>query len=152
QFICRAIGVKLEDSSLRRGDMKRLSKRPKILANQAALNGAERGKAPDLTTTIPTYVPLQPIRAQHFGVFLRILLIFFLPLFTVCAATGEELSNSALQQIQALERDKDARTPAQEKMDSQLIYASKESWQGMVSYDAPDLRSEMRSEEDGRVL
>lgn len=41
------------------------------------------------------------------------------------AQAGQEISPEALAQIEALIREKDARTPAQKKIDSQLIYQTK---------------------------
>src|SRR5215510_859912 len=44
----------------------------------------------------------------------------------IVAAQGERISPSALRQIEALMEEKESRTPAQKKIDSQLIYRLKQ--------------------------
>ena len=56
------------------------------------------------------------------------------------------------QQIQALMADKDNRTKAQQKLDSQLIYAARESATGIILATAPKLRHGLKQEIDGRIL
>ena len=61
----------------------------------------------------------------------------------------ETVGESALTQIHALEQQKLERTPAQRKMDSQLIYALHTS---ALKLAAPDLQPDLQIAGDGRVL
>ena len=65
---------------------------------------------------------------------------------------GQDLSDSVRQQIQALQQEKESRTPAQQKMDSQLIYAAKKVAFGIASQAAPQLEPDVKLAEDGTVL
>src|ERR1035437_3404027 len=58
---------------------------------------------------------------------------------------------NAGQQIQALMADKDNRTKAQQKLDSQLIYAARESATGLLLPATPRLHHGLKSETDGRI-
>jgi subtilisin-like proprotein convertase family protein len=79
-------------------------------------------------------------------------------LFPVAAnhlnAAGPEflLAPQTRDQIDSLQTEKLSRTPAQRKLDSQLVYAVKEKRQGFVSGNAISLRSSVATERDGRVL
>jgi Subtilase family/HYR domain len=73
-----------------------------------------------------------------------------LPFRVVLAA--EPLSRSALRQIQAVEHEKAARTPAQNKMDSQFVYALKTRAVRMATRVAPQLQPDVEILPDGRVL
>src|ERR1035437_9522037 len=66
-------------------------------------------------------------------------------------ADAEAISDSALQQISALQAEKASRTPAQQKMDSQLIYALKQSLNQVIAPGVTNLRVLVQSESDGRV-
>ncbi len=66
-------------------------------------------------------------------------------------ALAEAISDSALQQISALQAEKASRTPAQQKMDSQLIYALKQSLNQVVAPGVTNLRVLVQAEADGRV-
>jgi hypothetical protein len=65
------------------------------------------------------------------------------------ALAQETVGESALTQIHALERQKLDRTPAQRKMDSQLLYGLHASALERV---APELRPDLQIAGDGRVL
>ncbi len=65
---------------------------------------------------------------------------------------GAKIGDQALQQILALDREKDARTPAQKKMDSQLIYAARKLASGVASAAAPAMEVDAKITADGRVL
>ena len=66
--------------------------------------------------------------------------------------SGARIGDQALQQILALDREKDARTPAQKKMDSQLIYAARKLATGVASSAAPAMEVDAKITPDGRVL
>jgi hypothetical protein len=61
---------------------------------------------------------------------------------------AEDVTESARKQILSLEQQKAARTPAQRKMDSQLIYAREP---GVFRFAAPDMKADVELV-DGRVL
>ncbi len=65
---------------------------------------------------------------------------------------AQEVSKEVASQIASLEQEKDARTPAQQKMDSQLIYASKMSQGYAISSAVKTLEVEIPEEENGGVL
>src|ERR1035437_3904414 len=67
------------------------------------------------------------------------------------SAFAEAISESALQQISALQAEKASRTPAQQKMDSQLIYALKQSLNQVIAPGVTNLRVLVQRESDGRV-
>ena len=72
------------------------------------------------------------------------------PLAFARPAPGEDtIDENALRQIQALEQQKLERTPAQIKMDSQLIYALHRS---VLRKVAPDVEPNLQIQDDGRVL
>src|ERR1035438_8704477 len=66
-------------------------------------------------------------------------------------ALAEAIRDSALQQISALQAEKASRTPAQQKMDSQLIYALKQSLNQAIAPGVTNLRVFVQAEADGRV-
>src|SRR5664279_6400169 len=66
-------------------------------------------------------------------------------------ALAEAIRDSALQQISALQAEKASRTPAQLKMDSQLIYALKQSLNQAIAPGITNLRVFVQAEADGRV-
>ncbi len=67
-------------------------------------------------------------------------------------ASPEKISPAALREIRGLEEEKKARTPAQRKMDSNLVYAHKKLLTGAASAAAPHMESMVKVEADGRVL
>jgi len=68
------------------------------------------------------------------------------------ASALDDLSRqNGAQQIQALMADKDSRTKAQQKLDSQLIYAARESATGRILPAAPRLQHGLKPETDGRI-
>jgi uncharacterized repeat protein (TIGR01451 family) len=71
--------------------------------------------------------------------------------FTLTSALGEPLSDSVQLQIQALHAEKDARTPAQQKIDSHLIYDLKQSLNLVAAPGVPKLRTSVRRTADGRA-
>ncbi len=71
------------------------------------------------------------------------------PLAVARPAPEEAIGESALRQIDSLERQKQERTAAQKKMDSQLIYAL---YKSVLKRVAPDLELDLGILEDGRVL
>jgi uncharacterized repeat protein (TIGR01451 family) len=80
-----------------------------------------------------------------------------LPIFglgsVALAADGGDLSPSALAQIQALQQEKASFTPVQQKMDSQLVFAIKQSRNELIANGAvPQLRIGVTNDSQGRVL
>jgi T5SS/PEP-CTERM-associated repeat protein len=91
---------------------------------------------------------------ERAGGFLRIVALTpILLLFpTAAVAAGDQgIAPSALAEIQALEQEKAMRTPAQQKMDSNLIYARRKLLTGVASTAAPHLQAEVKMQTDGRV-
>jgi PKD repeat protein len=68
------------------------------------------------------------------------------------AAQPANLSDNALNQIQALHAEKASRSPAQHKLDSQLIYAAKQRRGISIAAGVPLLRADIQFAPDGRVL
>src|ERR1051326_7991459 len=64
----------------------------------------------------------------------------------------EQLSDSVLQQIQALEDEKSSRTEAQNKLDSQFIYALNEKKSGLALSSAPQLKADVQILGNNEVL
>ncbi len=69
----------------------------------------------------------------------------------VAFAQTSELSESAKSQIQALIAEKEARTPAQQKIDSQLIYAAKGFNRQPIAPSVPSLETDVEIDERGEV-
>lgn len=67
------------------------------------------------------------------------------------AQNANDLKENTRQQIQALMADKASRTPAQLKMDSQLIYGTREKLGGKAHPAAAKMRAALKPESDGRV-
>jgi len=63
-----------------------------------------------------------------------------------------QISPAALRQISALETEKSRRTPAQNKMDSQLLYADRMRRGMPVAEGVPTQRVDLDQDEQGRVL
>ena len=70
----------------------------------------------------------------------------------VAPDTNGQISPGALKQIAALEEAKAARTPAQQKMDSQLLYADKMRRNVPVAEGVPTQRVDLDTDGQGRVL
>src|SRR5688572_3572103 len=67
-------------------------------------------------------------------------------------AAADPISESAQTEIAALIAEKNGRTPAQRKMDSQLVYFLKQK-QNAVSLEAvPNLETAVEADENDRVL
>src|ERR1043166_8882367 len=71
---------------------------------------------------------------------------------TVRTFAAEPLSDSALAQIQALQSEKASRTPAQRKMDSQLVYAVKQSRNEVIAAGVAQLHIGAKVEADGSII
>ncbi len=65
---------------------------------------------------------------------------------------SDEISESALEQIRAIEEQKDARTPEQMKMDSHLVEACDEARQGIATLAAPEVAAEFATDAVERIL
>ena len=77
--------------------------------------------------------------------------VFLLAWTTGLGQTTAGLNARAKVQIAALLREKAARTPVQQKINSQLIYAAKQHRQGFINEDAPNLKFSLELEKDGQV-
>ncbi len=73
---------------------------------------------------------------------------------TVDAAQGqgEKISDSALSQIRSLIEAKRARTPEQQKLDSNLLAAIKVNRGEAIAKNAPSLRPDVKLDAQGKVL
>src|SRR5258707_5226827 len=71
---------------------------------------------------------------------------------TLAVVRGEVLSESALQQIQALQAEKACFTPVQQKMDSQLVFALKQSRnQPIANGGVPQLKISAKADANGYI-
>ncbi|HEV2391597.1 MAG TPA: S8 family serine peptidase, partial [Verrucomicrobiae bacterium] len=84
--------------------------------------------------------------------------LFWLPVFLcaigvqIASAAPRDISAHTRDQIQILQDEKASRTPAQRKIDSQLIYSLRERHQKFLSRNLPSLKPVLKLERDGRVL
>jgi len=67
-------------------------------------------------------------------------------------SASQAISTDALQQIQALEDDKESRTPAQRKIDSQLLYATRMERAQPIASGVSSLQVNVGASEQGRVV
>ena len=67
------------------------------------------------------------------------------------AQTPNLLSQTARQQIAVLLHEKAERSPAQQKMNTQLIFANRQRTQGFINAAVPQLQVALKYEKDGRV-
>src|SRR5262249_41381885 len=65
---------------------------------------------------------------------------------------SQSVSTQALQQIQALEDEKESRTPAQQKIDSQLLYAIKMARSEPIAASVNSLQVNVNQSDSGRVV
>ena len=91
-------------------------------------------------------------KANRSGLLLAIAVAQLLYLWQSISAADPGLTPNALAEIQALEQEKAARTPAQQKIHSSLIYARRKHLTGVASPAAPHLLPDVKFEPDGRVL
>ena len=63
-----------------------------------------------------------------------------------------KISETAARQIQALVDEKQSRTPAQQKMDSQLVYALKQNRGGAIATGVPTLRTRVVIDDTGKTV
>jgi len=74
---------------------------------------------------------------------------------SVAGQNGQRLSDAAFenakQQIAALSADKAKRNKAQQKLDTQLIFAARQQATGVIHPAAPKLRHSLKAESDGRI-
>jgi hypothetical protein len=68
------------------------------------------------------------------------------------SATTQSISNDVMQQIQALEDEKESRTPAQQKIDSQLLYATKMERAEPIAAGVSSLEVNVNQSDTGRVV
>jgi len=68
------------------------------------------------------------------------------------SATTQSISNDVMQQIQALEDEKESRTPAQQKIDSQLLYATKMQRAEPIAAGVNSLEVNVNQSNTGRVV
>src|ERR1041385_7089530 len=72
--------------------------------------------------------------------------------FVMTSPAAPELLPQTREQIRILQEEKLSRTPAQKKLDSQLLYALRERRQGVAVRNLTSMRSALSVESDGRVL
>ena len=75
----------------------------------------------------------------------------FASLTTVTAQNLADAPERVQQQMQSLQAEKAARSPAQNKMDSQLIFAARQKRDGFAHKDVPQLRASVETAIDGRA-
>jgi Calx-beta domain/Subtilase family len=68
------------------------------------------------------------------------------------SSSQQSISAAALQQIQALEDEKESRTPAQQKIDSQLLYATKMERAQPIAAGVNSLKVNVGATEQGTVV
>ena len=78
-------------------------------------------------------------------------LFFILGSLTSSLAQDKSISSEALSQIGDLLKEKRSWTPAQNKLDSQLIFAAKRGRGLFFAPDAPHIRLDVDFEKDGRI-
>src|SRR6266404_3226671 len=79
-------------------------------------------------------------------------LLAFAMFWTICSLAAEGISESAFAQIRAFQQEKAARTPAQRKLDSQIVYALRQSRNELASFGITNVRPNLKFETDGRLL
>src|SRR5581483_10488873 len=106
-----------------------------------AIPGVQRQSG---TAAMGSTMPVQPRQGPQPGVARRVK--------PAVAAGGPEISEQAWKQINALEEAKDHRTAAQQKIDSQLLYADAMRRGVPVAAGTPTQRVELDWDKEGRVL
>ena len=93
---------------------------------------------------------------ERLGKFARPLAVVFIAVPVLASLPAEadaaDLSDSVLEQIQTLVAEKTARTPAQQKIDSQLLYAEKIARGQPVAPGIPQLRSSVKVDPKGNTV
>src|SRR6267378_8316564 len=67
-------------------------------------------------------------------------------------SSGQAISESAMQQIEALIEEKESRTPAQRKINSQLLYAEKMARGEAIARNVQTLAVNVPTDSDGRLV
>ncbi|MEP6904397.1 MAG: hypothetical protein ABJA66_21960, partial [Actinomycetota bacterium] len=70
---------------------------------------------------------------------------------TINAEDDGKISPQALQQIEALEQEKESRTPAQKKIDSRLLYQIKMQRNEAIASGVPTLDTDLKVDESGFI-
>jgi Subtilase family/FG-GAP-like repeat len=73
------------------------------------------------------------------------------PATTVTAEDGGQISPEAMRQIEALEQEKESRTPAQQKIDSRLLYQIKMSRNEAIASGVQTLDTDLKVDESGFI-
>jgi uncharacterized repeat protein (TIGR01451 family) len=68
------------------------------------------------------------------------------------AAGPEKISDSAAQQIRALEQEKSSRSPLHRKLDSQFVFKLKQNLNQIIAPGVTQLQPDIKFEPDGRIL
>jgi parallel beta-helix repeat protein len=99
---------------------------------------------------------LNPLIFVFKNALLGIFIIFFYGIAFASDSTpippGKKISTEVLQQIQALQEEKSLRSPAQKKIDSQIIYSLKVRRKDLLLEKVPHLRSTLEIAPDDTVL
>ena len=80
-----------------------------------------------------------------------LLLLFLLPGAKAIAQSADTIGENTRRQIAALEEEKLLRTPAQQKINTQLLYANKQRHLGSINRKAPKLQASLKLESNGSV-
>jgi hypothetical protein len=83
---------------------------------------------------------------------IQILLMVGVVVLIAADALAQNFSPAVLNQFKAIQAEKAARTPAERKIHSGLLYLSREAAGGLAVAGAPDLKSRLDRETDGRVI
>jgi hypothetical protein len=78
--------------------------------------------------------------------------LFFGSLCPSFAAGPDKISDSAAQQIGALEQEKSSRSPLHRKLDSQFVYKLKQNLNQNFAPGVTRLQPDIKFEPDGRIL
>ena len=92
------------------------------------------------------------IRSGSAGKFTGLLLVALLLVAPPLSAQGPPISPSGVRQIEALMAEKASRTPAQRKIDSQILYTLKRQREDALFQAVPQLRTAVDVDRDGRTL
>ncbi len=79
-------------------------------------------------------------------------LLGLLALWAARSLAADGIGESALAQIRAFQQEKAARTPAQRKLDSQIVYAVRQSRNELTAFGLTNVRPILKFETDGRLL
>ena len=83
---------------------------------------------------------------------LGFVLLTLAPVIGAAAPAEEKISESAMRQIQALQVEKESRSPVHLKLDSQFVFKLKQNRKQAIAAGVTELQPNLEFEPDGRVL